>query len=98
MNNNDYIRLSLELHLFFDRIMKEHNLFLEVAFLEKNNNLKPIARKFQNAFANILKKTIILANGNVTNNLLESNEIVTKILSKQNNKPIIYQEVQLIPI
>ena len=58
--------------------MKEHSLFLEVAFLEKNNNLKPIARKFQNTFADILKKAIILANGNITNNLLESNEIVTK--------------------
>ena len=40
MNNNDYIRNSLELHLFFDRIMKEHSLFLESAFTEKNNNLK----------------------------------------------------------
>ena len=32
MNNNEYIRLSLELHLFFDRIMKEHSLFLETSF------------------------------------------------------------------
>ena len=40
MNNSEYIRLSLELHLFFDRIMKEHSFFLEVAFLEKDNNLK----------------------------------------------------------
>lgn len=37
MNNNDYIRLSLELHLFFDRIMKEHSLFLETAFMERDN-------------------------------------------------------------
>lgn len=46
MNNNDYIRLSLELHLFFGRIMKEHSLFLETAFMEKDSNLKQIARNF----------------------------------------------------
>lgn len=78
MNNNEYIRLSLELHLFFDRIMKEHSLFLETAFLEKDNNLKQIARDFQNVFSDILRKIIILADGNISNNLLTSNEIVTK--------------------
>lgn len=78
MRNEEYIRLSLELHLFFDRIMKEHSFFLEIAFTEKNNNLKSIARNFQNAFADILRRVINLANGNVSNNLLSSNEIVTK--------------------
>lgn len=77
MNNNEYVKLSLELHLFFDRIMKEHSFFLEVAFTEKNNNLKSIARNFQKSFSDILKNTIELADGNLTNNLLSSNEIVT---------------------
>ncbi len=27
MNYKEYINLSLELHLFFDRIMKEHSFF-----------------------------------------------------------------------
>ena len=36
MNQTDYVRLSLELHLFFDRIMKEHSFFLETAFTDKN--------------------------------------------------------------
>lgn len=50
MNNNEYIRLSLELHLFFDRIMKEHSFFLEASFTEKNNNLKKVAKGFQESF------------------------------------------------
>lgn len=29
INNQKYVILSLELHLFFSRIMKEHSLFLE---------------------------------------------------------------------
>lgn len=78
MNNSDYIRLSLELHLFFDRIMKEHSLFLEASFLEKNNNYKQIARNFQKSFSDILKNIVYLANGNVSEDLLSANEIVTK--------------------
>lgn len=86
MNNNEYIRLSLELHLFFDRIMKEHSFFLEAAFLEKDNKLKQIAREFQKTFSDILKRTISLANGNISNNLLNSNEIVTKNTLKAENQ------------
>lgn len=78
MNNTEYIRLSLELHLFFDRIMKEHSLFLEAAFLEKDQELKNIAREFQTTFTNILNQAIYLANNNITTNTLNSGEIVTK--------------------
>ena len=54
MNRTDYVRLSLELHLFFDRIMKEHSFFLETAFMEKDKDLKRIANDFQKSFSNIL--------------------------------------------
>ena len=66
MNQNDYVRLSLELHLFFDRIMKEHSFFLETAFTEKDNNLKRIAWDFQKNFSIILTRVINLANNNVS--------------------------------
>lgn len=78
MNNSEYVRLSLELHLFFDRIMKEHSLFLEAAFTEKDSEFKKIARNFQKIFSDILEKVIGLADGNVSNNLLLAEEIVTK--------------------
>ncbi len=77
MNNRDYIESSLELHLFFDRIMKEHSFFIEVAFTEKNDNLKKVARNFQMAFSNILNRIINLANGNINTNTLMTNDIVT---------------------
>ena len=77
MNQNEYVRLSLELHLFFDRIMKEHSLFLEAAFLEKDKEFKKIANDFQKAFSNILERVINLANGNIRRELISSNEIVT---------------------
>lgn len=78
MNNNTYIKASLELHLFFDRIMKEHSIFLEASFTEEDNDFKRIARDFQKIFSDTLNKVINLSNGNISNNLLSSNEIVTK--------------------
>lgn len=86
MNNNDYIRNSLELHLFFDRIMKEHSFFLEAGFTEKDNNFKQIARNFQNTFSNFLKRAISLADGNISNDLIASGEIVTKNTLDAENK------------
>ncbi len=77
MNQNDYVRLSLELHLFFDRIMKEHSFFLETAFTEKDNNLKRIAWDFQKNFSIILTRVINLANNNVSQDFLSSNEMIT---------------------
>ena len=79
MTNNEYVRLSLELHLFFDRIMKEHSLFLETAFIEKDNELKKVANRFQNNFSEMLKRTILLASGRVSYEFLQNSEIVTKI-------------------
>lgn len=78
MNNSEYIRLSLELHLFFDRIMKEHSIFLETSFMEKDSNFRQVAKDFQKIFSDILKKVIYLADGNVSNSLINSNELVTK--------------------
>ncbi|MGN1341948.1 MAG: DUF2935 domain-containing protein [Bacilli bacterium] len=86
MNRKEYIRLSLELHLFFDRIMKEHSFFLETGFTEKNKQEKKIANDFQKAFSNILEKIITLADGNISKDLLTSNEIITNNTLEAENK------------
>lgn len=78
MNNVEYVRLSLELHLFFDRIMKEHSFFLEAAFTEKDSDLKKVAQTFKEMFSSILMEVTTLANNNISNSLLISNELVTK--------------------
>jgi hypothetical protein len=39
MNKNSFVINSLELHLFFSRIMKEHSLFLESGFIPLNADL-----------------------------------------------------------
>lgn len=78
MNQKEYIRLSLELHLFFDRIMKEHSFFLEAAFMEKDKELKGIANDFQQLFASLLTQATTLSNGQLSKNILNSEEFVTK--------------------
>lgn len=77
MNQKNYITKSLELHLFFSRIMKEHSLFLEAAFLEKEENLKNIARDFQKIFSNQLQEVIELSNQMLDDNYLSQEEYVT---------------------
>ena len=39
ISREEYIRLSLELNLFFARIAKEHSIFIEGAFTAKDADL-----------------------------------------------------------
>jgi len=39
LSNQEFIRQSLELNLFFMRIMKEHSFFLEAGFSSKDQAL-----------------------------------------------------------
>lgn len=86
MNQQDYVRLSLELHLFFDRIMKEHSLFLEAAFINNDKELRKIASDFQKIFSDTLRSVINIANGNVSEDFIRANEIVTKNTLEAENK------------
>ena len=95
MNQNDYIRYSLELHLFFDRIMKEHSLFLEAAFTEKDKELKKIANNFQTIFSDILKKAVFLANGRMSKEFLTAGEIVTNHTLESENATINLSNIRI---
>ena len=74
----NYITLSLETHLFFARIMKEHSLFLEAGFPCKNKDWIQKADSFRQQFEELLADTIRISNGRVNNCILVSNELVTE--------------------
>ena len=74
----DYIIQSLELHLFFARIMKEHSLFLEAGFQIKDTELIEKAKWFREQFEQLLCETVEFSNGLVRSEVLNSGEIVTK--------------------
>ena len=54
MSYKEYVGMSLELHLFFDRIMKEHSFFIELSLTEKNKQEKNIANNFVGKISKLL--------------------------------------------
>lgn len=85
---SDFVRLSLELNLFFLRIMKEHSFFLEVGFLPKDSNLARQADQFKEQFEALLREAITLANRNVSRVVLSSGEVVTDKTLRAEQKTI----------
>lgn len=77
VSNKEYIALSLELHLFFARIMKEHAIFLKAGFTAKNLKLAKEADAYKVSFEKVLDEVVRLSNGNVNNSLLKSGEVIT---------------------
>lgn len=77
LNQNQYVILSLELHMFFGRIMKEHAIFLEAGFTPANQNYAKRADHFKKVFETILHNAVLLGNGIVTPESASSGEFVT---------------------
>ncbi len=77
ISQQQYVVSSLELHLFFGRIMKEHALFLEAGFTPKNKDFAQTAERFKTQFEQILHNAIQLGNGVVSNAVVQSGELVT---------------------
>ena len=74
----NYVRLSLETHLFFARIMKEHSLFLEAGFPCADEAWIQRADWFREQFENLLREVVEISNGRVGREILGSEEIVTE--------------------
>lgn len=78
MNNNvNFVRQSLELHLFFARIMKEHSFFLQLGFTPRDINFTQRADEFRMEFDELLSDVVLLSDGVVSKNVLESGEVIT---------------------
>ena len=77
LSNYDFIRLSLELHLFFLRIMKEHSFFLQVGFTPKDSSFTRTANEFRMEFDKLLADVAAISDGNVSNTVINSGEVVT---------------------
>ncbi len=72
-----YVVSSLEIHLFFARIMKEHSFFLEVGFTQANCDYQAEARCYKEAFEDLLNQVISCSNGIVGPCIFESGEVFT---------------------
>lgn len=74
----NYIIDSLELHLFFARIMKEHAFFLKVGLLPPNANLAREGEQLLRQFESLLARAIKLSDCAVRNCVLDSGEVYTE--------------------
>ena len=79
LSEREFIRISLELNLFFGRIMKEHMIFMEIGFLVKNSNHILEADQLKRSFEEILTETVRLSHGIISQAVIDSNEIVTPL-------------------
>lgn len=74
----NYAVLSIETHLFFARIMREHALFLEAGFPCKETAWIQKADWLRRQFEALLRDVTGLANGRVGSCILNSGEVVTE--------------------
>lgn len=78
MGNDGYVASSLELHLFFGRIMKEHALFLRAGFTPADGAFSRQAETYKDGFEKLLCEAVALSDGVVSPNVLDSGEVVTE--------------------
>ena len=80
--NQDYVVDSLELHLFFARIMKEHSLFLKAGFMPTGAAFARESELFLRRFEAILSRAISLSNAIVRRCVLDSGEVFTRFTDR----------------
>ena len=70
--------VSIETHLFFARIMKEHALFLQAGFPGKETAFIQRAEHFRVQFEELLRQAVRVAEDLVSPEFLQSGEMVTR--------------------
>ena len=86
MYSDRYAADSLELHLFFGRIMKEHALFLKAGFTGANPEFSAEAECYKREFEKLLCQAVRLSDGVVSRQVLDSGEVVTEYTLEAENR------------
>lgn len=78
MKGKEFIRFSLELNLFFGRIMKEHLIFMAIALPIINSDYILEADTLKRSLEELLMEVLSISKGNLSKEYLDSGEFVTK--------------------
>jgi len=78
LSSKDYVRQSLELNLFFVRIMKEHMIFAAASLTPRDSALVPTITNLKNRAEALLAQVVSLSNGVVSREAVSSGEFVTQ--------------------
>ena len=95
LSGTEFVKQSLEVHLFFARIMKEHSFFLELGFTPKDSNFTQQADAFRMEFDGLLAEAISLSNGVVSPSVLQSGEVITQYTLNAEMLSTYYTGVQI---
>ena len=90
-----YMIQSLETHLFFARIMKEHSLFLEASFPAKETRWIQRAGFFREEWEAFLADVVKASDGNVRREVLDSGEVVTPFTMFAERKTVQYTGIPI---
>lgn len=93
--SRDYARQSLELHLFFGRIMKEHSFFLQLGFTPRDSKYTQQADVFRREFDRLLWDVISVSDGVVSPDVLKSGEVFTRYTLNAEMASAYYTGVQI---
>jgi hypothetical protein len=77
LSKEEFIRISLGVNLFFQRIMKEHLFFIETALHPPANNHIAEAKTLKESFEDLLMEAVSYANGVISETAIGSHELVT---------------------
>ncbi|NLW22159.1 MAG: DUF2935 domain-containing protein [Tissierellia bacterium] len=93
--NMDYVRQSLELHLFFARIMKEHSFFLQLGFMPRDIDFANRADESRMEFDDLLRDVVFISQGVVSKNVLNSGEVITPFTLEAEEVTVFYTGVEI---
>lgn len=86
----NYIVDSMELNLFYLRIMKEHAMFLQMGFTPKNKDMANEAECFKRQFNELLKHTIDVSKGYISIAVMTSGELFTQFTEEAERQTEFY--------
>lgn len=97
LSNNEFVRQSLELNLFFMRIAKEHSIFLEAGFTSRDHPFVVQSEMLKNVFSQLLVETICMSDGIITPEVANSGELVTDLTLEAERETQFYTNIIIDP-
>ncbi|QAT42212.1 DUF2935 domain-containing protein [Aminipila luticellarii] len=73
-----YLQNSMELNLFFLRILKEHALFMQLSFMPRDKEWANMAVDLRERLTQLLKQAVILSKGYISQEVMTSGELFTQ--------------------
>jgi hypothetical protein len=95
LSNNDFVRQSLELNLFFMRIAKEHSIFLEASFTTRDEAFMERSEILKNMFTQLLVETIRMSEGIISPEVANSGELVTDLTLDAERETEFYTNIKI---